>query len=55
VTFTGASATINNTTAALRSFAGADPITMVTSSGAPRATPSKVSKGGSFSVAWDHS
>jgi hypothetical protein len=28
---------------------------MVTSSGAARATPSKVSNGGSFSVAWDHS
>jgi hypothetical protein len=55
VSFSGASATINNTTAALGSFAGANPITMVTSSGAARATPSGVSNGGSFSVAWDHS
>ncbi len=55
VAFSKASATINNTTAALGSFAGENPITMVTSSGAARATPSNVSKGGSFSVTWDHS
>ena len=55
VSFSGASATINNTTGALGSFAGADPLTMVTSSGVARATPSKVTNGSSFSVAWDHS
>lgn len=55
VSFSATSATINNTTGALGSFSGADPITMITSSGVARATPSGVSNGSSFSVAWHHS
>ena len=54
VSFSATSATINNTTGALGSFSGADPITMITSSGVARATPSGVSNGSSFSVAWHH-
>ncbi|HZU14728.1 MAG TPA: G1 family glutamic endopeptidase [Chloroflexota bacterium] len=55
VTFTGTNATINGVTGSLYSFTNADPITMVTSSNTPRATPSSVSSNGSFSVTWDHS
>lgn len=54
VTFTGAAATINGSTGSLSSFSSANPITMVTSSGTARATPSSV-KSGSFSVTWNHS
>ncbi len=54
VTFTNTSATINGTTGSLSSFSNADPITMVTNSGMPRATPSNV-KNGSFSVTWNQS
>ncbi len=54
VSLTGASATINGQTANLGSFSS-DPITMITSNGAVRATPSAISKGASFGVTWDHS
>jgi hypothetical protein len=54
--FSAASATISGKTANLGSFANADPITMVTNQGVPRAVPSSVSGGGtSFSVSWQHS
>jgi hypothetical protein len=49
--FTGLSATINNQTGALGTFANADPITMVTNQGAPRAVPSRLSDT-SFRVDW---
>jgi hypothetical protein len=55
VSFTVASATINGQTGNLGLFAGANPITMVTSQGAVRAAPSSVSNGNAFSVAWQHS
>ena len=55
VSFSGASATINNQTGSLASFPTADPLTMVTSQGAPRAVPSSPPSGGSFSVNWVHS
>jgi hypothetical protein len=52
--FSSSSATINGATGTVGSFgAAANPITMVTSTGAARATPSSVS-GGSFSVTWQH-
>jgi hypothetical protein len=54
VSLTGASATINGQTANLGSFSSG-PITMITSSGAVRATPSAISKGTSFGVTWDQS
>jgi hypothetical protein len=53
VGFSAASATINGQTANLGSLPNAQPITMVTQSGTPRATPSQVS-GGGFSVSWQH-
>ena len=55
VSFTGASGTINGVTDPLGSFTGVSPITMVTSSGATRATPSGIAGGSGFSVTWDHS
>ena len=51
VTFTGLSATINNQTGNLGTFPSADPITMVTSQGAARAVPSRLSNT-SFRVDW---
>jgi hypothetical protein len=51
VGFTANSATISGQTGGLSSFTNADPITMVTRSGAARATPSPVS-GDAFSVRW---
>jgi hypothetical protein len=54
VAFSSASATIGGQTGNLGSFAGAQPITMVTQQGAPRAVPSAVSAGTSFSVSWQH-
>jgi Peptidase A4 family len=53
VGFSSASATINGQTASLGSLSNAQPITMVTSQGTPRAVPSGAS-GGSFSVSWQH-
>jgi hypothetical protein len=55
VSFTGTSATINGQTGPVGSFATANAITMVTSSGTPRATPSPVSGKTSFSVTWQRS
>jgi len=52
--FSAASATIGNTTGNLGSFANAQPITMVTSQGVPRAVPSAVTRGTSFNVSWQH-
>src|SRR5262249_30463527 len=54
VSFSGASATINNQTAALGSL-GADPITMVAPSRANRATPSAITAGTAFNINWQHS
>ncbi len=56
VKFGDAAASISGLTGNLGSFPNADPITMVTRSGVPRAVPSKIGGGGrSFSVAWQHS
>jgi hypothetical protein len=52
VPFSAASATIGGQTGNLGSFAGAQPITMVTKSGASRAVPTAVSGGTSFGVNW---
>jgi hypothetical protein len=54
VLFSGASATINNRTGNLGSFANLDAITMVTNQGVVRAVPSAVTKGTSFAVSWQH-
>jgi Peptidase A4 family len=54
VPFGAASATIGGTTANLGSL-NPDRITMVTNQGVPRAVPSPVSGGTSFSVSWQHS
>jgi len=54
VPFGAASATISGQTGNLGSFAAAQPITMVTRAGAPRAVPSAVSGGTSFGVSWLH-
>jgi peptidase A4-like protein len=55
VGFSAASATISNQTGNLGSFGtAAQPITMVTRAGVPRATPSAVSGGTGFSVTWQH-
>jgi len=54
VPFSAASGTISGKTAGLSSFTNAQPITMVTKSGAVRAQPSGVSSN-AFSVAWKHS
>ncbi|MFL5908556.1 MAG: G1 family glutamic endopeptidase [Solirubrobacterales bacterium] len=54
VNFTSAVATIGGQTRSVADFgAAADPITMVTSQGTPRATPFNLS-GGSFGVNWQH-
>jgi hypothetical protein len=53
VSFTGLSASINNQSGNLGSFSNADPITMVTSQGAPRAVPTLLSNT-SFRVDWKH-
>ncbi len=56
VSFTGASATIDGQSGALGSFAGTDPISMVSKSGTVRAAPSSLSGGGTaFGVTWEHS
>jgi hypothetical protein len=55
VGFSAASATISNLAGNLGSFGNAQPITMVTKAGVPRAVPSAVSGGTSFSVGWQHS
>jgi hypothetical protein len=55
VGFSAASATIGGQTGNLGSFGNAQPITMVTKAGAPRAVPSAVSGGSAFSVSWQHS
>lgn len=55
LSFGSASATINGQTASLGSLAGADPITMETSSGVVRAAPSAISGGNAFKVSWQHS
>lgn len=55
VTFTGASATINGQSQNLGSFAGADPISMVSNSGVTRAAPTGITGGTAFSVDWEHS
>jgi hypothetical protein len=52
VAFSAASATIAGQTGNLGSFSGAQPITMVTKSGAPRAVPTAISGGTSFGVNW---
>jgi hypothetical protein len=52
--FSAAAATINGQSAPLSSLSGATPITMVSSQGVTRATPSSVGKGGAFSVTWNH-
>lgn len=54
VGFAGAAATMGTTTGSLGSFAGAQPITMVTRKGVPRAVPSAVTGGTGFNVAWQH-
>lgn len=54
VDFSAARATISNQTGNLGSFANADPITMVTQQGVPRAVPSAVRGGTRFSVTWQH-
>jgi Peptidase A4 family len=54
VGFTSASATISGQTAAVGSFANADPITMVNSKGLTRAVPSTPPSGDAFSVTWQH-
>jgi Peptidase A4 family len=54
VSFTGASATISGQTGNLGSLGNAQPITMVTRSGASRAVPTAVSGGTSFGVNWLH-
>lgn len=55
VTFTGASATGGGKTGSIRDFTY-DPLTMVTSSGQPKAVPSGLdNRGDSFSVTWYHS
>jgi hypothetical protein len=54
VGFSSAAATISGQTGGLSSFAGAQPTTMVTSTGAVRAQPSALSANG-FGVAWMHS
>ena len=54
VPFSAASATINGSTGNLGSFSNADRITMVTNQGVPRAVPSTISGGTSFSVTWRH-
>jgi hypothetical protein len=56
VSFSGASATIGGRSGQLDPtvFPNADPITMVTSHGTPRAIPSSPPAGGTFSVNWEH-
>jgi Peptidase A4 family len=55
VGLSAASATISNLTGNLGSFGtAAQPITMVTKAGVPRAVPSAVSGGTAFSVSWQH-
>jgi hypothetical protein len=54
VPFSGASATISNTTASLGSFGNRQSITMVNGQGLTRAVPSGVSGGTSFTVDWKH-
>jgi hypothetical protein len=54
IPFSAASATINNATGSLGSFANADPITMVTKQGVQRSAPSAVSGNTSFSLSWLH-
>lgn len=53
--FSAASATISGQTGGLGSFAGAEPITMVTSRGVTRALPSSISGGTAFGTTWEHS
>jgi hypothetical protein len=53
LSFTGASATIGGQTVTPGS-PSADPITMVTKQGAPRAVPSLVGTKGAFGVSWQH-
>jgi len=54
--FSGSAATIGGKSGQLDPsvFPAADPITMVTSRGVPRAVPSSPPSAGSFSVAWKH-
>jgi Peptidase A4 family len=52
--FSAASATISNATGNLGSFINAERITMVTNQGVPRAVPSAITGGTSFSVSWQH-
>ena len=52
--FSASSATIGGATGGVGSFANAQPITMVTNQGVPRAVPSAVTGGTAFSVGWKH-
>ena len=57
INFGAASGTIGGTSGLLDPtvFPSANPITMVTSQGVPRAVPSNPPSNGSFSVSWQHS
>jgi hypothetical protein len=55
VNFSNASATIGGQTGNIGDFGNADPMTMVTNQGTPRAVPRSLTSGGSaFTVDWQH-